>query len=159
VKCTCELRLPVWRPRDHLTACRARHGCRSRPICQPGALLGINARSSPAAFPSSSLIPFPPVLSSSALLTSASFTSGSNHPEVLRAPTNSYDRANEKNGSARSPARVRFVLRNTLSFQVTIVLIRPSLDPTFLAGGLAPTVTSMVCLVFPVAGCSLVRWP
>jgi hypothetical protein len=26
VKCTCELRLPVWRPRDHLTACRPRHG-------------------------------------------------------------------------------------------------------------------------------------
>src|SRR2546423_1701556 len=101
--------------------------------------------------------PFP--VSSSAPLTSASFTSAPNHPEVLRAPTNSYDRPNEKNGSARPPACVRFVPRNPLSFQVPIVLIRPSLDPTFPAGGLGPTVTSTACLVFPVPGCPLVRWP
>jgi hypothetical protein len=49
------------------------------------------------------------------------------------------------------------VLRNILSFQIASVLIRFILDPTFLAGGLALTVTSMACLVFPIAGCPLVR--
>src|SRR5277367_1590714 len=34
-----------------------------------------------------------------------------------------------------------------------------TLDPTFLADVLALTVTSIACLVFPVAGCPLVRWP
>jgi hypothetical protein len=40
-------------------------------------------------------------------------------------------------------------------------LVRPGsyLDPTFLAGSLILTVTSMAWLVFPVAGCPLVRWP
>jgi hypothetical protein len=97
-----------------------------------------------------------PFLSSSAPLTSASFTNWSNLPEVLWGPTNSYDGANEKNGSARSPACVRFVPRNTLSFQIASVLIRSPLDPTFLAGGLALTVTSMAYLVFSVAGCPLI---
>jgi hypothetical protein len=64
-----------------------------------------------------------------------------------------------KIGSARPPARVRFVPRNTLSFQIASVLVRPPLDLTFLAGGLALTVTSMACLVFLVAGCPLMRWP
>jgi hypothetical protein len=48
---------------------------------------------------------------------------------------------------------------NILLFQIAIVLIRSPLDPTFLAGGLTLTVTSMACLVFSVAGYLLVRWP
>jgi hypothetical protein len=84
----------------------------------------------------------------------------SNHPEVLWGPTNSYDRANEKNGLARPYACVRFVPRNTLSFRCSNLAAHSlTLDPTFLADVLALTVTSMACLAFPVAGCPLVRWP
>jgi hypothetical protein len=81
-----------------------------------------------------------------------------NYPEALWAPTNSYDKANEKNGSARPPACVRFVPRNTLRCS-NLLLIRPPLDTTFLAGGVTVTVTLMACLVFPVACCPLLRWP
>jgi hypothetical protein len=63
----------------------------------------------------------------------------------------------KKNSSTRPPTRVRFVPRNTLLFQIASMLIRPPLDPTFLAGGLALTVTLIACLVFHVAGCPLVR--
>jgi hypothetical protein len=45
---------------DSLTACRGWYGAGVVQFASPGALLGINARSSPAAFPSSSLIPFSP---------------------------------------------------------------------------------------------------
>jgi hypothetical protein len=116
-------------------------------------VLGIYARSSPAAPAPQSFSPF---LFSSAPLTLASFTSG---PTILKScgPQQLVTTANEKNGSARPPARVRFVPRNTLSLQIASVLIRLPLDPTFLAGGLALTVTSMARLVFPVTGCPLVR--
>lgn len=42
-------------------------------------------------------------------------------------------------------------------FSGPLLLIRPPLDPTFLASGLAFTVMSMACLVFPIAGCPLAR--
>ena len=121
-------------------------------LVTPAAVLGINARTPPPLFPPapSFLSPF---LSSSASLTSASFTSA---PTLLKS--NSYDRAEEKNGSAGPPAYVRFMPRNTLRYS-HLLLIRLPLDPTFLSGGLALTVTSMACLVFPVAGCPLMRWP
>jgi hypothetical protein len=110
-------------------------------------VLGINARSSPAAFPSSSFIPFPPFLSSSAPLVSASFTNRFNLPEALWPPTNSYNRANKKNGSTRLPACIRFVPRNTLLFQIASVFIHSPLNSIFLTSGLALTVTLMACLV------------
>ena len=127
-------------------------GCRTRPICQPGAVLGINACLSPSA--PSFLSPLPVQLGSS--LPRRASPTGLTFLKSCGPPINSYDRANEKNGLARSPACVRFMPRNILSFQIASVLIRSPLDPTFLAGGLALTVTSMACLVFSVAGCPLV---
>jgi hypothetical protein len=79
----------------------------------------------------------------------------SHRPEALWVPTYSYDTANEKNGSARPPACVRFMPRNTLRCS-NLPLIRPPLDPTFLAGGVTVMVTLMARLV---ADCQLVCWP
>ena len=134
--------------------------CRSRPICQPRCSARYKCSLVPRRFSLQLPPSFPPLSSPARLLlprrASPAF-------QTILKPcgphTNSYDRAKEKNGAARPPARVRFVPRNTLSFQPTIVLIRLSLDPTFLAGGLAPTVTSMACLVFPVAATRSVVGP
>jgi hypothetical protein len=71
--------------------------------------------------------------------------------------TKGYDKANEKNVSARPPACVRFVPRNTLRCS-NLLLTRPPLDPPFLTGGLALTVTSMACLVRPVRRHAILDW-
>ena len=125
--------------------------CRRRPICHPGAVAGYGCKGS--------LVP-----RRFSLRLPLSFSPPS-CPARLLLPWRVYDRANEKNGSAQPPACVLFVrsLRAPqhpfVSDAAILLLIRPPLDPTFLAGGLALPVTSMACLVFPVAGCPLVRWP
>jgi hypothetical protein len=56
----CGLPLAVYQPHDHLTAHHVQHGVEPNLIYQPSPSPGIKTHSSPAAFPTSLSLPFPP---------------------------------------------------------------------------------------------------
>ena len=115
---TCGLPLPVQRPRDTLTARRVRHGVELTLICQPGPSPGIKTHSSPAAFPATLSLPFPP-RSSPSCTAPPGHTSGRTELYLLPAgpffAQNRYDASSGKNVAARLASSYSLDASATLS--------------------------------------------